>query len=404
MAVQTAAALRIYTIRGFIGCLFIALFSALNISHATESSCKHLAPERGQVECIPEIEYSEISSRPVQASLIVDPIMFNEPYDAGWQLYVDNDLFTGSSTDRDYTGGFALAFSGHRARDWSISLDSWLDRIDNLTGIQRQQLAENGFSRHTIEFGLVLFTPENITISAPLPEDHPYANFLFMANSQQVTFPGKRFALQSALTVGVLGTRIGPEAQTLLHNATGGNRPRGWANQISNGGELTGKYTVIAQKNLLQSYNKFSYQLSTSVEGNLGLNTDISASLSVRMGKLKSPWWSFVPHQSDYINLGQTITSRIDQRTIPAEFFGWAGVKSKYSFYNGFLQGQFRTSKFRFNRDELEHKVFEAWAGVTKTSRSGLGLSFFIRKRTGEIKGPQARDPLWSGFIVSFTS
>ena len=329
---------------------------------------------------------------------------FDEPYDAGWQLYFDNDLFTGTDTDRDYTGGIAFAYSGRRAREWWFSTDAWLDKIDELFGIQELQYSGDGFLRHTMEFGLVLFTPEDISSNTPLPNDHPFGNFLFLANSQQVTFPDKNWVLQSALTIGLLGTQIGPEFQNLIHSATGSEPPRGWNNQISDGGELTGKYTLIGVRNLIKHYATFSYEVSSNFEANVGLNTDAAASLTTRFGQLRSPWWSFVPHQSDYINLGQTITSRIDDRIMPAEFFGWAGIKGKVTAYNGFLQGQFRDSAVKFDHNELEHTVLEGWFGVTKTWSNGFGLSFFARKRTGEIKGPLRRDPFWSGFIVSFTS
>lgn len=337
-------------------------------------------------------------------SLIIDPMTFDEPYDAGWQLYFDNDLFTGTDTDRDYTGGFAVAFSGRRAREWRFSMDAGLDWIDTLTGIQGLQNQEDGFLRHTMEFGLVMLTPEDISTSLPQPDDHPFGNFLFVANSQQVTFADKRSVLHSALTVGLIGTNVGPAAQSLIHSASGSETPRGWGNQLSDGGELTGKYSIMAQKNLVKRYGRFSYEFSSAVEGNIGFNTDVAVSLSTRFGQLRSPWWSFAPHQSDYINLGQTITSRIDERILPAELFGWAGIKAKYSAYNGFLQGQFRHSAVKFDHDELRHDVYEGWLGITKTWTSGFGLSFFVRKRSGEIKGPANRNPLWSGFIVSFTS
>lgn len=337
-------------------------------------------------------------------SLIVDPMTFDEPYDAGWQLYFDNDLFTTRDTDRDYTGGFAIAFSGRRARQWWFSMDAWLDWIDTLVGIQDVQFQADGFQRHTMEFGLILLTPENITATVPLPDDHPFGNFLFVANSQHVTFAEKRLIVQSALTLGLIGTEVGPEVQSLIHSVTGSDIAAGWDNQISDGGELTGKYTLMTQKNLYQRYGRFSYELSGSLEGNIGFNTDLAVGLATRFGQLRSPWWSFAPHQSDYINLGQTITGRIDARVFPAELFGWAGVKAKYSAYNGFLQGQFRDSAVKFDHDELQHDVYESWLGVTKTWTNGFGLSFFARNRTGEIKGPGSRDPLWSGFIISFTS
>ena len=337
-------------------------------------------------------------------SLIVDPMNYDEPYDTGWQLYFDNDLFTGSDRDRDYTGGFALAYSGRRARNWRFSMDRWLDHIDELIGIQPLQFQSDGFLRHTMEFGLILFTPDDLSSSLPLPDDHPYSNFLFVANSQQVTFPESRLVLQSAFTLGLVGTDIGPIFQNVIHSASNSEQANGWHNQISNGGEPTAKYSVIAHKNLLSGYHRFSYELSGAAEGNIGFNTDLSVSVGSRLGLLRSPWWSFVPHQSDYINLGQTLTGRIDDRTLPAEFFIWTGVKAKVTAYNGFLQGQFRPSTVKYRSDELEHLNYEAWLGITKTWANGFGLSFFVRKRTGEIKGPASRDPVWSGFIVNFTS
>jgi hypothetical protein len=110
---------------------------------------------------------------------------FDKPYDAGWQINIDNDLSTGSDINRDYTGKVALAFSSRRARD------SWLNRIDQLIGIQELQFAGDGFSLHTFELSFVMLTPEYISLTTAQPADHPYANFLFIANSQQVTFSNR---------------------------------------------------------------------------------------------------------------------------------------------------------------------------------------------------------------------
>ncbi len=334
--------------------------------------------------------------------LLVDPLIYDEPWSTGWQLYVDNDLFINPDTDRDYTGGFSVSFSGLRARNWRFSIDTLLDKVDRWLDIDSLHFAKGGFSRHTLQFGVILFTPDDITQLNPVLGDHPYASLLFMSNSQKTTFPERRLVIQSALTIGILGLDIGPEIQRLIHNITGSDDPLGWHNQISDGGEMTARYSLIAQKNIMQNYSKqSSFELSTGVEGNIGLNTDVSGNLGFRYGKLRSPWWSFTPHQSDYINLGQTITSRVNKRALPPELFIWGGLKSKYRIYNGLLQGQFRDNMLEYKNDELKHIIWEAWLGITKTWRSGFGLSFVIRKRANEIKG-LGRDPLWSGLIFSF--
>ncbi len=45
--------------------------------------------------------------------------------------------------------------------------------------------------------------------------------------------------------------------------------------------------------------------------------------------------------------------------------------------------------------------IGEAWIGVTKEFGSGRRGSFFIRGRTEEIKGPNERQPVWGGIILS---
>jgi hypothetical protein len=56
-----------------------------------------------------------------------------EPEVSGIRLQIDNDLFAGGERDRDYTGGFALSFSGADARDRYLSIDPALAAIDSLT-------------------------------------------------------------------------------------------------------------------------------------------------------------------------------------------------------------------------------------------------------------------------------
>ena len=52
---------------------------------------------------------------------------------SGVRLQVDNDLFAGGQRDRDYTGGFAVTFSGTDARDRYLSLDPALAQLDAIS-------------------------------------------------------------------------------------------------------------------------------------------------------------------------------------------------------------------------------------------------------------------------------
>ncbi|MEW8028951.1 MAG: lipid A deacylase LpxR family protein [Candidatus Thiodiazotropha sp.] len=327
----------------------------------------------------------------------------DEPYDTGWQFYFDNDVSFNDEKDRNYTGGLALTLTGKRATDYPFSLDYWLDGMDRVSGFDKLQAGDNGIHRHAIEFGLTIFTPDDIAESDPIENDHPYANMLFISNSQSRVYPSRGLLFQSTLLLGVLGTDVGEEVQKAMHNLTDSDQPRGWSNQISDGGELTAKYSFSVQKMLLSRQGTLSYDVRAGLEAGIGYTTDVNSAISFRLGKLKAPWWSFTPHQSEYISFGQTFGQTTDRGSNQPELFIWGGLNLKYRFYNAILQGQFRDSAVTFDRDELESVILNGWLGVTKTFSNGMGISFVMRKQNNEIKNSGRDDPIWSGLIISKT-
>lgn len=122
-----------------------------------------------------------------------------EAFDTGWQFYFDNDISFGDEKDRNYTGGLALTLSGKRAAEYWFSIDDWLNGLDRLSGFESLQQRSGGIDRHAIEFGLTIFTPDDIAAKTPVADDHPYANMLFMANSQTRIYPQRGLIYQSTL-------------------------------------------------------------------------------------------------------------------------------------------------------------------------------------------------------------
>ena len=326
-----------------------------------------------------------------------------EKHNTGWAFYLDNDLLTtGKYVDRDYTGGFALTLSGHRATTYLFSLDKYLNKLDKFTRFEKLYASKDHFQLHSIEFGLTLFTPRNIATSEPIENDHPYASLLFMANTQQTVIPEQGISYQSTLTVGLLGLGVGEYLQKGIHSAFNGIEPNGWTHQISDGGEPTAKYTVSVQKTHLKKYNRrgIGYEFKSSIEANVGFSTDSNLGILYRWGRINTYWWSFNPHQAEYINLGSPVVAEPEGRN-PNEFYVWTGANIRYRIYNVILQGQFRDSDVTFSRSDLKHLIGEVWVGVTKQVSSEYRFSFVIRKRTGEVKGPNARKPVWGAIILS---
>ncbi len=325
-----------------------------------------------------------------------------EPNNSGWSLHVDNDLLSGARRDRDYTGGLAVSLSGSRAIRHPWSLDAVRQWID--LRVAGNQAYANGkqFSLHSLEFGFTLFTPEVIGLAVPQPDEHPFASLFFLASSQQRVFPGRKASLQSTLTVGLLGLPWAEDIQSSIHDVTGGVKPLGWQHQISAGGELTVKYSLGLQKTLLLGSNSsgFGYEFKTTAEANIGYVSDIAGGFNWRWGRLNKPWWTFNPHQAEYISLGAPANVVVTAQG-RAEVFIYAGGSISFRLYNALLQGQFRDSAVSFNRNELQDWVAEAWFGVSIELPNRVRVSTFLRAKTPEIDRLDASSPVWGGIAIS---
>ncbi len=325
-----------------------------------------------------------------------------EKYDTGWAFYFDNDALSLLNVDQDYTTGLALTLSGRRATEYFFSIDKPLKLIDKLTMYEKVYKRKGSFQLHNMEFGLTAFTPDDIETSEPIEDDHPYASLLFMVNTQQTVIPQHNASYESRLTIGILGLRLAEWLQTEFHEAMGQQEPNGWRHQISDGGEPTAKYAVSGQWTLARNYNLkgFGYELKSSAEASAGYLTGLNVGISGRLGKINTPWWSFNPHQAEYIHLGTPIVTPTN-KSQSKEIYLFGGVNIRYVAYNAILQGQFRDSEVTFSRSELEPFIGEAFIGILKQFPYGISLSFIIRGRTEAIKGSNARRPIWGGLIIS---
>lgn len=323
-----------------------------------------------------------------------------EKNNTGWSFYFDNDAL--ADKDQDFTFGLALTLSGRRATEYFFSLDKPLKLLDKLVRFEKLYKRKGSFQLHSMEIGLTAFTPEDTTDPEPIKDDHPYGSLLFMVNTQQTVVPSHNASYESRLTVGILGLRLAEWAQKTFHDVLGQEKPQGWRNQISDGGELTAKYAVSGQWTIAKDYSLagFGYELKTSAELDAGYLTGAIASISGRLGKITTPWWSFNPHQADYIHLSTPIVSPTNQSQ-SKEFYLFGGFNLNYILYNVFLQGQFRDSAVTFSRSEIKHVVGEAFVGITKGLPFGFSFSFLVRGRTETIKEPSAHFPVWGGLIIS---
>jgi hypothetical protein len=326
------------------------------------------------------------------------PTDIGEPKNSGWSLHMDNDLFTPKKQDRDYTGGFAVTFAGTRAQNWPISLDPALNQINRWLTVSDE---ENSLTLHSLQLGLAAFAPEDLTRSDVNNDDRPYASLVFLANSRVNLQDDGQTAIQSTLTVGVLGTRIAENLQKQIHALTESEPPKGWQHQISNGGEPTLRYTYAHQRLWLVSDGEHHIEVKYSNEGSIGFLTEANSAISVRWGRINTPWWSFAPDRAEYFS--QPTTGLLNNSaTGSSELYVWAGAKVRVRAYNAFLQGQFRDSELTYSWSEIRPVLGEAWLGATKQISPHSRLSWVWRYQSSELRsGNGDRNLLWGSILIN---
>jgi len=322
-----------------------------------------------------------------------------EPYDTGWALYVDNDLFALQSDDQDYTGGASLTLSGGRAKEYWYSLDRVLNFTDSLSGFSDAHL-NNDRQLHSLEIGFTVFTPSDIRNIENQFGDRPYASLIYLSNTHESINLTDDTALVSSFTIGVLGSKLVENVQTQIHKLTGSEKPVGWENQISDGGELTFRYSIAKQNLFHFNYQgNNSIEVSTTWQASLGYLTEASFGMATRIGQFDTPWYSFRPQFNDYSEKSSSLAGLSNAAD---ELYFWAGFNLHVRGYNAFLQGQVKHTEFAFDHSELKPLVADAWLGITKQFQTGWRFSYLIRVQSSEIKsGIADRNVIWGGFILS---
>ena len=326
----------------------------------------------------------------------------SEPDHSGWSLYLDNDLLVPTPRDQDYTGGFSLTQAG-RAAATGLSLDPLLGAINTALGMPDEDPASGLLHLHARQLGVAIFTPGDMEVDDITLGDRPYSSMAYMASTRLQLDPRHPDTVhQSTLTVGILGLEVLADLQQEFHRTIGSTRPVGWEHQISNGGEPTFRYSHAVQHLAASgTLGTLRYEVKPSGEAGVGFITDANAAISVRIGRISTPWWSFAPDRSEYFSQPSTgLTRRPTDHT--RERYGWAGAKAKLRPWNSFLQGQFRHSDLTYRSNEVRPLLLDTWAGVTVQVSRDYWLSWVLRYQTSELRnGAGDRNLLWGSVFIN---
>jgi hypothetical protein len=302
----------------------------------------------------------------------------------------DNDLYAPSNSDKDYTAGFAIALQRVGETPPSELLDIPLSHLDNSIH-DFGQVISSGF-----EIGSYGFTPDDIEAAELDRTDRPYASLVYLSANRNYRSTDHLGVWTSTLTLGLLGVDVFESGQRSVHKLVTGDKPRGWNQQISEGGELTARYQ-LAYHQLLDT-SIASHQLKTSYFASLGYLTETGVALSFRRGLISSPDYRFNPAITSY---GEQ-TNASDAGSTAQENYFWGGAGLKVRAYNAFLEGQFRDSAHTFSNSKLRPLIAEVWAGYTLSLFESTKLSYIFRAHSSEIRGGTGdRNLMWGGFVLS---
>ncbi len=142
-----------------------------------------------------------------------------EPAPPVYLIIVENDWFGG--TDNRYTSGIK--------HQWQ-SAEGKGERLARLL----LRAGDGATVRYGVGAGQSIFTPENIRVAAPLPDQRPYAGWLYL-ETQSVVERQSGATDILRIAAGVVGpASLAEDAQRTLHRALDFVDPAGWDNQLRN--------------------------------------------------------------------------------------------------------------------------------------------------------------------------
>ena len=186
---------------------------------------------------------------------------------------IENDWF--GDQDRNYTNGLRLG---------------WLSKTRSLRGVDAAIAGvlardEAPKLRRGLAIGQSVFTPNDITETQPLPDQHPYAGYLYIEGTSLLETG--HTVDQVSLRFGLVGPSAGGEwIQDGFHKLFDEADPRGWDNQIPD--EVGTDLTFDRRYRALAMFG--STDLGADIIPNIGatvgtMNTNARAGLTVRFGE-----------------------------------------------------------------------------------------------------------------------
>jgi len=306
---------------------------------------------------------------------------------------MDNDMFGGADQDQGYTNGFMASWISPNLASYQD--DPCIPHVVRSLNRYLAWLQPANFEEQnmTIGVGQMMYTPTDHSRRDLIKDDRPYAGALMMGLGYNARQGGRLSTSQ--LRFGIIGpASLAGKAHESVHKVIGGDRFRGWDNQLHN--EPVVQLLHERRRRLAEAgytSGPWRWDAIGHVGGSLGnFATYANTGLEMRFGYL-------LPD-----DLGTAPLRPAGDNTSPLKlggaYSGWAGhafiaVDSRWVLYDITLDGNTFRSSHSVDKKSL---VADIGYGVAIT-HGPWRLAFTRYHRTREFHG-QDESPVYGTFTI----
>ena len=313
----------------------------------------------------------------------------DEPGTLSFQI--ENDKI--ANTDRHYTNGARVSWTSPELRQqlpWLGDALEWIYPFDTGADV-----------RIGVHLGQNIYTPEDISTKQLIPDDRPYAGWLYIGTSLYAEATRKVVSLDIdtldtlELDVGVVGpASLAEQTQKFVHQITGSQDPKGWNNQLNN---EPGIVLVLERKWRSPAYDFKEVDLQADIIPSTGaslgnVNTSASVGAIFRFGRGLD-----VDYGPPLINSNLSGVSFIDRVPEKYAWYVFGGAGGRFVARDIFLDGNTFSDSH-----SVDKKLFvgDAQAGAAVVVH-GVRISFTHVWLTREFSG-QSEANRYGSASVSF--
>lgn len=195
-------------------------------------------------------------------------------------FYLENDAFCG--TDENYTNGALISWTSPALKRYRDDANAGA-----LAGVFDDISWTGGgeYERHVaISLGQAMYTPVDVANPALLPDQRPYAGWLYVGLG--IVWQNTKVKNSLMLSLGVVGPwSYAEETQRFVHKRLGQRYPQGWDNQLGNEIGINLAYEKKWRLRMMKNTNGLSWDALPYVGAALGnVNTSANAGTEIRFG------------------------------------------------------------------------------------------------------------------------